>query len=427
MSGPAHMGGARSGPGLAGGSHPMVVDGLLGLLTAAVAYASLVGWISQVGFSDDGPVRFGEADAPGVTLLLLGTLPLLWRGRAAIPVLAVSCGAFFLYEALRYAPPPLPFAPLVALYTVAVTRTFFTSAVAVGGMLLAVIAVAVMQNGVITDDKVLAYFISMVAAWMLGYGLQVSRARTAFAEEAASQLAREQTSRTQLAVRQEQQRIARELHDIVAHNVCLIVAQAGAARRVFHAEPGHARRALGSIESIGREAIAEMRLLLHVLRSDEGGGMERAPQPGLDRLPALMAQIEQAGLPVRLTVQGTPRALPAAVELNAYRIVQEALTNSLKHAGPARAEVVLRYHPGTLELRIRDSGAGELDGVVPGQGMIGMRQRAILLGGTLALGPRPAGGFQVTAELPVSATPELPLSVPAKPAVNGERPWASQS
>jgi len=265
--------------------------------------------------------------------------------------------------------------------------------------------------------------------------MQGSRARTALAEAAAAQLGREQASRTQLAVRQEQQRIARELHDIVAHNVCLIVAQAGAARRAFYADPDHARRTLGSIEDIGREALAEMRLLLHVLRTEEGDGIERAPQPSLDRLPALIAQIEQAGLPVRLIVQGVPRALPAAVELNAYRIVQEALTNCLKHAGPARAEVVLRYHPGALELRIRDSGNGDLHEVVPGQGMVGMRQRAMLLGGTLAIGPMPSGGFQVTAELPANVAAEcpvrvavaLPVRVTAELPGNGDRPWVSQS
>jgi signal transduction histidine kinase len=397
----------------------MVVDGLLTLLAGAVAHGSLVGWISQVGFSEDGAVRFVAADARGDALLLLGTLPLLWRRHVPIPVFVVSSTSFFLYEALRYAPPPLPFAPLIALYTVAASRTFFASAASVGGMVLGLIAVAVMQNGLVTDDKFLAYFVSMVAAWTLGYGLQVNRARTAHAEEATAHLTREQATRTQLAVRQEQRRIASELHDIVAHNVCLIVAQAAAAGRVWPAQPEQSRQALGSIERIGREAIAEMRLLLHVLGTDDGDGIERAPQPRLDRLPALIAQIEQAGLPVRLTVQGTPHTLPAAVELNAYRIVQEALTNSLKHAGPARAEVVLRYAPDALELRIQDSGSGDPNGAVPGQGMVGMRQRATLLGGTLAVGPQPAGGFLVTAELPVNTTPKL--------AVNGERSWASRS
>jgi signal transduction histidine kinase len=397
----------------------MLVDGLLVLLTAAVAHASLVGWISQVGSSDDGPIHFAEADVRGVALLLLGTLPLLWRRRGPVPVFVISSTSFFFYEALRYAPPPLPFAPLIALYTIAAARTFFASAASVGGMLLGLIAIAVMQNGLITDDKFLAYFMSMVAAWMLGYGLQVNRARTAQAEEATARLASEQAGRTQLAVRQEQRRIARELHDIVAHNVCLIVAQAAAAGRVWDAEPEQARRALGSVEQIGREAIAEMRLLLHVLGTDDGGGIERAPQPRLDRLPALVAQIEQAGLPVRLVVQGQPRTLPAAVELSAYRIVQEALTNSLKHAGPARAEVVLHYRPDALGLRIRDSGSGDPNGVVPGQGMVGMRQRATLLGGTLAAAPQPAGGFLVTAELPVNPTPKL--------ALNGERSWESRS
>ena len=426
MSVRLRMGRKHSGRALVDGLHPMMVDGLLSLLTGGVAYASLVGRISQVGYSEDGQLHFREADAAAVALLLLGTLPLLGRRRAPMPVLAVTSTSFFLYEALRYAPPPLPFAPLIALYTVAVTETFFASEVAVGGMLLGVVGVAVMQNGLITDDKFLAYFISMAAAWMLGYGLQVSRGRTALAEEAAAQMAREEAGRTQLAVSEEQQRIARELHDIVAHNVCLIVAQAGAARRVFYAEPEHASRALVSIERIGREAVAEMRLLLHVLGTNEAG-TERTPQPSLDRLPALIAQIEQAGLPVRMTVLGTPRTLPAAVELNAYRIVQEALTNSVRHAGPARAEVVLHYHPGSLELRICDDGNGDPDGVVPGQGMVGMRQRAMLLGGTLALGAEPAGGFQVTAELPVNVTAELPVKAAAQRPVNGDRPWASRS
>jgi len=404
---------------LAGRPRLMALDCLLVLLTAAVGYASMAGWISQVGLADDQPVRFSEADVRGGMLLLLGTLPLLWRRQAAIPVFAVSSATFLLYEALGYALPPLPFAPLIALYTVAATRALGASAAAVGGMLLGVTAVEALQNGLVADDKFLAYFISTVAAWTLGYGMQVNRARIAQAEEAAAQLTREQAGRTQRAVRQEQRRIARELHDVVAHNVCLIVAQAAAAGRVRPVGPDQARRTLGSIERIGREALAEMRLLLHVLGSDDGGGTERTPQPRLDRLPALVTQLEQAGLPVQLTVQGTPHPLPTAIELNAYRIVQEALTNCLKHAGPARAEVILRYQPDALILHVRDSGTGNPDGVIPGNGIVGMRQRAALLGGTLAVGPQPTGGFLITAEIPVHTAPRL--------ASNGERSWVSQS
>jgi signal transduction histidine kinase len=266
-------------------------------------------------------------------------------------------------------------------------------------MAIGVAAAAVTHRGPLTHDQFLAYLLSTVAAGVLGYGVQL-RSRVASLEQEAVRLAREQTDRTALAVRQEQARIARELHDIVAHNISVIVALAGAARRVADAEFEHARKALGSIEVTGREALTEMRRLLGVLRTDRGGA-ERAPQPGLDRLRFLVAQVEQAGLPVQLTVNGTPRPLPAGIELSAYRIVQEALTNTLKHAGMTRAAVTLGYQDRYLELRISDDGHGSDAGLVPGQGLVGMRQRAALLGGELAAGPGPEGGFQVTAKLPV--------------------------
>jgi signal transduction histidine kinase len=210
--------------------------------------------------------------------------------------------------------------------------------------------------------------------------------------------AAEQAEWTRVAVEQEQARIARELHDIVAHNVSVIVAQAAAARRVFDAEPEHARQVLAAIETTARQALVEMRRLLGVLHPDPGAQL--APQPRLDRLPGLVAQISRAGLPVELVVQGRRRPLPAGVELSAYRIVQEALTNALKHAGAARATVVLGYRAAGLELRVSDDGRGAPAGVVTGQGLVGMRQRAALLGGKLVAGPGPAGGFQVTATLP---------------------------
>ena len=229
-------------------------------------------------------------------------------------------------------------------------------------------------------------------------------ARAVLLEERAVRLAREQADRTRLAVEQEQARIARELHDIVAHNVSVIVAQAGAAQRVFTTQPDQARQALSSIETAGREALTEMRRLLGVLRADPGHA-DRAPQPGLAQLPALLAQVARAGLPVRLATRGTPRPLPAGVQLSAYRIVQEALTNTLKHAAAAGATVVLGYRAGALELEVRDDGQGSPAGLAAGQGLVGMRQRAALLGGQLTAGPAPGGGFQVTAHLPIDGTP----------------------
>ena len=377
---------------------PVVVDGLLALLVTVLALASLVGRASQVRLTPVGHLRFRTADALGASLLLLGTLPLAWRRRAPLLVLGVTAAVFFLYEALGYAPPPLPFAPLIALYTVAVSFTAAIATAATGAMAVAVVAAAVTHRGPLTHDQFLAYLLSTVAAGVLGYGVQL-RARVTALEQRAVRLAREQTDRTELAVQQEQARIARELHDIVAHNVSVIVAQAGAARRVADLGLEHARQALSSIETAGREALDELRRLLGVLRTDQGEA-ERAPQPGLDRLPFLLAQVEQAGLPVQLTIHGTPRPLPAGIELSAYRIVQEALTNTLKHAGMTRATVALGYHGGFLELGIFDDGHGSAIDVVPGHGLVGMQQRAALLGGEFAAGPGPDGGFRVTARLP---------------------------
>jgi signal transduction histidine kinase len=336
-----------------------------------------------------------------VVLLLVGTLCITWRRVAPLPVLAISGTVFCVFEALGLAAPPLPFAPLVALYTVASGAAPAISIGAAGALAAGVVTAALAPSGVADDDQFLDYLVSVGAAWTVGYGVRLSRVRTALLEEQAAQLEHEQVTRTRMAVEREQARIARELHDIVAHHVSVIVAQAGATRRVFDAEPEQARQALGSIETVGREALIEMRRLLGVLRP-EGGDTDRAPQPGLGQLPALAAQTERAGLAVELIVEGDPRPLPAGVELNAYRIVQEALTNSLKHAGPTRARVVLRYHPEYLQLQVCDEGGGRIPDLTPGHGLVGMRQRAALLGGDLAAGPRPGGGFQVTATLPVN-------------------------
>jgi signal transduction histidine kinase len=224
-------------------------------------------------------------------------------------------------------------------------------------------------------------------------------------DDQAAQLTREQATQTQAAVRREQARIARELHDIVAHRIVVMVAQAGASKRMFDAEPEQARQALTSIESLGREALIEMRRLLGVLWTTDDES--KAPQPGLAELPALVSQMQQAGLPVELRVSGQPRTLPAGVELNAYRIIQEALTNTLKHAGPTRAEVELTYHPEFLELHIRDGGNGGGTSLpTPGHGLVSMRQRAALLGGAVTVGPRSGSGFVVTAKLPVNGGPQ---------------------
>jgi signal transduction histidine kinase len=202
------------------------------------------------------------------------------------------------------------------------------------------------------------------------------------------------------AVVEERARIARELHDAIAHNVSMMVVQAGAERRVVGEEGGSTREVLETIERIGRGALTEMRRLVGMLRSDAGDPL--APQPGLDDLSTLVSQIRDAGLPVELHVEGERRELPVGIELSAYRIVQEALTNALKHAGEARASVHVRYGADSLELEIVDDGSGAQTTVASGgQGLVGMRERVALYGGRLDAGRRPSGGFAVRVLLPI--------------------------
>jgi signal transduction histidine kinase len=202
------------------------------------------------------------------------------------------------------------------------------------------------------------------------------------------------------AVVEERARIARELHDVIAHNVSMIVLQAGAERRVLRTGDGSTRDVLATIEEIGRSALTEMRRLLGMLRSDSPEPL--APQPGLSALPTLIAQVRDAGLPVELQIDGERRELPAGIELSAFRIVQEALTNSLRHAGQARAQVSIRYHADTLEIEVTDDGADPARAAsAGGHGLVGMRERAALYGGHFDAGHRPGGGFAIRVLLPV--------------------------
>ncbi len=201
------------------------------------------------------------------------------------------------------------------------------------------------------------------------------------------------------AVVEERARIARELHDAIAHNVSMMVVQAGAERRVLDRRNESTKEVLATIEQIGRDALTEMRRLVGMLRSE--GADPLAPQPGLGDLPTLVAQVHAAGLPVDLHVEGEPRELSVGIELSAYRIVQEALTNALKHAGEARAVVRVRYDPDSLELEIADDGAGAHAPVASGgHGLVGMRERVALYGGRLEAGRRESGGFGVRVLLP---------------------------
>lgn len=254
--------------------------------------------------------------------------------------------------------------------------------------------------------------VPFVLAWVLGDSMRTRRAYFDQLEERAARLEREREAQSKVAVAAERARIARELHDVVAHNVSVMVVQADGAAYVMDAAPDQARQALQTISGTGRQALAEMRRLLGVLRTgDSPETGEYVPQPDVDQIEDLVDQVRAAGLAVDFKIEGTPRPLPSGVELTAYRIVQEALTNTRKHGGPdAGASVRLVYFDDGLGLLVEDDGRGaahELyeDGGADGagHGMIGMRERVGMVGGTLDAGPRPGGGFRISALLPLKA------------------------
>lgn len=208
------------------------------------------------------------------------------------------------------------------------------------------------------------------------------------------------TAAAERAVAEERQRIARELHDVVAHSVSVMTVQAGAVRRLLHPDQERERLALEAIEATGREALTEMRRLVGLLR-DQSATPDFAPQPSMRAIDVLLGTVRESGLPVDLVVEGTPAELPPGVDLAAYRVIQEALTNALKYAGPARACVTVRWKRGELELEVANDGTSEPGGDGGGHGLVGLRERVSLVGGTIESGPKEGGGFVVTAHLPL--------------------------
>jgi signal transduction histidine kinase len=239
-----------------------------------------------------------------------------------------------------------------------------------------------------------------VVAWVAGYALRERAERAEAAEERATQAEREREAAARVAVAEERARIARELHDIVAHAVSVMVLQIGAVRHKLPQALEEDRDALGRVERAGRTALAEMRRLLGAMRRD-GDGVELGPQPGIDRLDSLLEDVGRAGLPVRLHVDGDPFPLPRAIDLSAYRIVQEGLTNALKHAHASHADVTFQYGPDELQIEVRDDGEGSSTSDGRGHGLLGIRERVKIYGGEMSAGAAPEGGFVLGARLPL--------------------------
>ena len=334
---------------------------------------------------------------------LLISVPLLWRKRYPIAVLvAVFVGG--LLDVAAVAPHQAGFEPfvaeIVAFYSLGAHETERRSVAAyVVSVLVGLVPAAILNS---TPGSVGAVLVWTFAAWLVGRIIRSWRSRAEALERANLELEQQRELQAEAAVAVERGRIARELHDVIAHNVSMIVVQAGAAARVLEGAQPHVRAALEAIETTGRDTVDEMRRLLGVLR-DDGDGVLLSPQPGLADLGQLVANVREAGLPVEVRVEGEPSPLPPALDLTAYRIAQEALTNALKHAGPpAQAEVVLRYDASAVEIEVRDNGAGKGDGGGTGNGLVGMRERVALWGGRVEAG-RTGAGWCVRARLPIEA------------------------
>jgi signal transduction histidine kinase len=365
-------------------------DALLAILVLA---ASMLGFLLQRG----GPGR-ADADALGAVLVVAACVPIAWRRRAPLIVAAVVGASAAAYSFLEYRP-ALILPLMVSLYTAAAYRE--------RDRLVPILLPVAVVTGValhVADQDVARQgfnWVEILTEIVVTAGIPITLGRMTFNRR--RRVARDRDLATHEAVTAERARIARELHDVVAHHMSVMVVQAGAARAVGAKDPAAANEALRQIETSGRTGLAEMRRLLEILKTSDGEN-DLTPQPGLAGLDDLLDGMRATGLPVEAVVEGVPRPLPPGVDLSAYRIVQEALTNALKHAGEASARVLVRYEADALEVEIVDDGRGMPGDGSPagGQGLIGMRERVQLFGGTLDAGPKPGGGFLVRARLPVT-------------------------
>lgn len=307
-----------------------------------------------------------------------------------------------------YPDPALHYGVLVGIYSVAAHSSRRTSLRA--GIVTALCILGVLLVDGTRSDLMDWAFVYLTAgtAWLLGEMMRTQRAYAAELEAKAEDLERRRQEEASRAVADERVRLARELHDVTAHHVSVIAVQAEAGQALLPGQPDRAADVLAGIATSARQALGDLRRLLGVLRSDADGGgagakeAERAPQPGLAAVPALVDHVRAAGVPVELKVEGTPAPVEAAVDVSAYRIVQEGLTNVLRHAGPCAAEVVVRYDGEELVVEVSDDGARNGSAANGGGlGLVGMRERAAMLGGRLEAGPRPGGGFAVRARLPL--------------------------
>jgi signal transduction histidine kinase len=378
----------------------MLVDGGLAAVLAFLGTASTV----------------ATGRLAGIPLALVLAVPVVFRRTYPIAAFAAAVAIGGLQVLIDSRPNPTDLVIVILLYTLA---AYTPRRISITGLAICLVGSAAAVGRWMPDQLSLLNSVLVgsimfagpaLIAWVFGDSMRYRRAYYTGLEDRAARLEAERDAQAQIAAAAERARIARELHDVVAHNVSVMVVQADGASYALLSDPDRARAALAAIASTGRQALTEMRRMLGVLRRDEDGTEPgRAPLPGIGQLGELLEQTRATGLAVSFTVEGVPQPLPGGAALAAYRIVQESLTNTRKHGGPrATAQVTLRYLEDALLLRITDDGQGPAaasDGA--GHGLTGMRERVAIYGGWVQAGPRPSGGYQVTARLPLApASPQ---------------------
>jgi signal transduction histidine kinase len=372
--------------------NPGVLDAWIG---TAFTVFGLVGL-----FSESGPAgAYRTPDAVAVLLALLASLPYFARRRAPVTVLALNIVAICALGLIGYPFNVQAQMVLVGIYTVGSHSEKRARAVGIVAVAAGLLAAAVFGFPNSTGADLVLTGAIYTGAYLSGSTVRNRRLYFGELEARAAELERERDAEAKRAVADERLHIAQELHDVVAHSMGVIAVQAGVGAHVIDQDPTEAKRSLEAIADTSRSTLREIRRILGVLRNDGAAGYQ--PAPGLADLDRLVGDFEDAGLPVTVAVQGAPDGLPPGVDLTAYRIVQEALTNALKHAGPARASVTVHYQPGEVRLSVTDDGRG-VNGTTSdgGHGLLGMRERVGVYGGSLEAGPKTGGGFRVAAALP---------------------------
>ncbi|NED94218.1 sensor histidine kinase [Phytoactinopolyspora alkaliphila] len=388
--------------------NPWLFDG------AIVAALLTVGLLSMFVNAGSMP-SYRPGDALGVLLIALTTVPVLFRRVAPVSSGLVLAATTLLYLVWDYASLSSTPAMLIAVYSAGAYAVLAPGLVVLAShFTVTMVYLASIFNTVDVVGPVLVNLcfaiLGYTGAWAIGRGMRNGRLYTAQLRDRAERLEGERTAEVRVALAEERSRIARELHDVVAHHVSVMTVQAAGAQRSLESSPARSSEALRSIETTGRAALTEMRRIVGVLRSPERTGQigahleaHRGPQPGVADLEGLADQMRATGIDVTLIHKGDTGDLPAGVDVTVFRIVQEALTNALKHAGPASVQVSLERASDSITVRVRDDGRGmaaQLEARRPGHGLLGIRERVAIYGGVFMAGPRHGGGYEVHARIP---------------------------